>query len=500
MKSKTILLAVLALATGAAFAQTAARSYRMTTPLPSGIATPDKVTTSIGTLRLHDGVPDEATVRKVYDNLDAQRALQAYMDALPAVSLVAMVKGLDQFGPVNRTAVIHENRMDAKSLFLTANSNTTYTWLHLNTKDGPLVIEVPPKVLGLFDDYWFRWVGDIGVLGADKGAGGKYLVLPPDWKGEVPAGYHVLQPRTYTVWGGFRTFAVNGDFKPGIDLVEKALRVYPLADAANPPAMQFAHASGKYFNTIAPGDVQVFSMIHQLLQEEPNSAMDSVTLGNLAAIGIEKGKPFAPDARMKKILANAARIGDATVRAMTYRQRKPEAFFYPGSAWRNAFLGGYRFETNGVRELDSYYSFFFYATGITPAMEMKLIGKGSQYAAAFVDSKGRTFDGAHTYKLHFPPNIPVKDFWSLIAYDTQSRSMLQTDQQYPQVGSQNPELKANADGSIDVYFGPKAPTGMDGNWVQTIPGKGWSVLLRLYGALEPWFDKSWRPGEFERVD
>lgn len=497
---KRILSISLLLAAGIAFAQQNPQTYRMTTPVPPGIATPDKVTTSLGTLSFHDGVPDDATARKVYDNLDAQRALQAYLDALPAVSMMAMVRGLDQFGAVNRTAVMHEARMDSKSLFLTANTNTTYTWMHLSTKNGPLVVEVPPKVLGLFDDSWFRWVGDIGILGADKGAGGKYLLLPPEWKGEIPEGYHVLHSRTYTVWGGFRTFPVNGDYKPGIDLVEKTMRIYPLTDAGNPPALHFEHVSGKYFNTIAPGDTQVFSMIHQFLQEEPNSAIDAVTLGNLAAIGIVKGKPFAPDARMKKILADAAKIGDATVRAMTYRQRNPDAYFYPGSAWRTGFLGGYLFENNGVRELDSYYSFFFYATGVTPAMEMKVIGKGSQYAAAFVDSKGRGFDGSHTYKLRLPANIPVKDFWSLIAYDTQTRSMLQTDQQYPQVGSQSPGLKMNTDGSIDVYFGPKAPIGLDGNWVQTVPGKGWSVLLRLYGALEPWFDKTWRPGEFERID
>jgi hypothetical protein len=173
---------------------------------------------------------------------------------------------------------------------------------------------------------------------------------------------------------------------------------------------------------------------------------------------------------------------------------------YPNSAWLTVFIGGsYKFEQNGVVNLDAKSMFFFYATGITPAMTEKMIGQGSQYAAAFVHAKGTPLDGSKMYKLHMPPNIPAKDFWSFTVYDTQTRSMLQTDQKFPSVGSLTKGLLVNADRSVDVYFGPKAPAGKENNWVQTIPGKGWSTILRLYGPLEPWFDKTWRPGEFEPV-
>ncbi|MCB1489714.1 MAG: DUF1254 domain-containing protein, partial [Bauldia sp.] len=180
--------------------------------------------------------------------------------------------------------------------------------------------------------------------------------------------------------------------------------------------------------------------------------------------------------------------------------RDKDGFIYPDSYWRKPFFGGYKFESEpGVANLDGAIFFYYIATGVTPAMAEKMVGEGSQYPWAALDSNGDPFDGGKTYKLHLPPNIPVKDFWSTIVYDTQTRSMLQTDQQFPSVSSQDEGVKVNDDGSVDVFFGPKAPEGMEHNWVQTIPGKGWFMILRLYGPLEPWFDGTWRPGEITPV-
>ena len=472
---------------------------KMTTTVPPGIEMPDKVETRLGTLKFFDGFPDNATVEKLYDNLDFQRAVQAYLLGLAPVSQLANRKGILEVGPVNTTVPIFETMMNARSIFLTPNNNTPYTWFWLDLRNGPLVVEVPPKVLGLLDDMWYRFVTDIGMVGPDKGEGGKYLILPPGYKGEVPEGYFVVRSATYSNWIAWRTFLENGDPKPGVDRVKQFTKIYPLSQAANPPKLNFVNVSGRDFNTVGPADYPFWEYLNQVVQEEPTESVDPVTLGLWASIGIQKGKPFNPDARMKKILTEAALVGDATARAIMYRWRTPEGYYYPDtkSAWRMGFVGGYKFEENGARILDAYAGFFFYATGVTPAMDSKVVGEGSQYMAAFVDSKGNPLDGGKNYRLHLPPNIPVANFWSVILYDNQTRSMLQTDQQWPAVSSQTKGLLVNPDSSVDVYFGPKPPKGKENNWVQTIPGKGWNTLLRLYGPLQPWFDKTWRPGEIE---
>jgi hypothetical protein len=471
----------------------------MATQIPPEITTPDTVQTSIGTLRFIDGLPDKATVAKLYDNLDFIRGVDVFLNSIAAASMRSQIEGLKSVGADNQTVVVHENRVDAKTLLLTPNNQTVTLWGWMSLKDGPMVVEVPAGVLGLADDAWSEYIVDMGLAGPDKGKGGKYLFLPPGYKGKIPPGYFVARSHTYLVPYGIRGFVVNGDTAPANKAFRDHFRVYPLAQAARPPETKFINGSGLYFNTIHASTYKFYEEINAVVQEEPVEAVDPEILGQLATIGIVKGKSFAPDARMKRILIDAAAVGNATARAVSFQPRDPMFYYYPGqSAWFTSNPGGsHEFLDNNARLLDARTLFFYIATGVSPAMTKKIVGGGSQYAVATVDADHNYMDGSKTYRLHLPPNIPVKTFWSLIPYDTQTRSVLQTDQRDASLSSETGTVKSNADGSVDVYFAPKTPPGKESNWIQTVPGKGWFTILRLYGALEPWFDKTWRPGEIE---
>jgi hypothetical protein len=476
-------------------------NMKMTTDIPESITTPEKIESRLGVLEFPSGFPTEDTAEKIYEHLDFMHGVEAFLYALPGASVHAVGRGLKSLGADNQTVLIFEELMDSKSLFLTANTESIYNVMWLDLKDGPLVIESPPNVLGVVNDHWFHYVGDIGNVGPDRGKGGKYLLLPPGYQGDVPDGYFVLRSRTFQNVYFWRGFLKDGSTETAVANTREFAKIYRFADAANPPAMKFINVSGKEFNTIGGNDFSFFEDIHEILQEEPNEAYSPEILGMLAAIGIEKGKPFAPDERMKKILTEAVAVGNATARTIAFKPRMKEAYAYPDSAWFTPFVGGsYEFLSQpGVRNLSARILYLYNYTAITPAMAMKMVGLGSQYVFASTDSGGKALDGALTYNVHLPPNVPARNFWSFVVYDNQTRSMLQTDEQFPSLGSQKKEIVTNADGSIDVWFGPTAPKGHEANWIQTVPGKGWCILFRLYGPEETWFDKTWRLGEIEPV-
>jgi len=500
----TVGVLVVVLAAGGLLAAEPAK-MKMTTEIPEGIASPDKVSTRVGNFALRDGIPDQESIEKIYDYLDFHNGVQAYLSSIQIASMSAIRRGLLEFGPANYTALIFEELMDSKALFLTANTTSVYMILWLQMQEGePMVVETPPDVLGIIDDHWFKYVTDFGRLGPDKNKGGKFLILPPGHEDPVPEGYHVAKSSTYGNWVIWRGFQVDGSTKPAVETTKKLVRVYPLSKKDNPPKMNFVNVSGKSFNTIHRMDFEIFNEINEVVQLEPSIGQNPEILGTLAAIGIKKGQKFAPDARMKKILSEAADVGAVAARTIISKPRNEEFYLYPSKSkvWTNPFeatRGNHEFLVDGAHVPDARAGFHFYATGITPAMTFKIIGKGSKYAIAYTDAGGNFLDGSKTYKVHVPPNPPAKDFWSFTLYDNQTRSMLQTDERFPGIDNNKPGMIQNADGSWDIYFGPKAPEGQENNWVQTIPGKGWNMLWRIYGPLPPWFDKTWRPGDPELV-
>jgi hypothetical protein len=394
---------------------------------------------------------------------------------------------------------------DSNPLFLTANTDTVYAMVILDLeKDGPTVVEIPPGTgPGTVNDAFFRFVIDMARPGPDKGKGGKYLILPPGYKGVVPSGYFVGRSTSYTNWIALRGFLVDGKPDAATKSFKEGLKIYPLAKAQQPPAMEFISGSKKAFNTIHANNFAFYEELAHVIAKEPVDFIDAELRGLAASIGIRKGKPFAPDARMKAILTDAVAVGNATARAIAFDTRDQAAYYYPKSQWKTAMVGGdYKWLIDGGQggvNKDARTSFFYQATVNTPAMVLKMPGVGSQYAYTERDKNGIYLDGAKNYRVRIPANVPAKDFWSVVLYDPQTRSELQTSQPYPSKNNKRNNLTYNSDGSVDLYFGPKAPAGKEVNWTETVPGKGWYTIFRLYGPLEPWFNKSWQPGEIEEV-
>ncbi len=486
-------------------------------------------------------MPSAETAETVYDHLDFVHGLNVFLNGYAGASTYAIRKGFHEAGAADNEILIFSELMGSESLFLTANADTVYFVGIVDLTSGPMVVETPPQALALFDDMWLQWIVDFGLPGPDRGEGGRFLLVPPGYDGSLPdSGYHVAHSRTTRALLLGRSFMVDSDPAPTVEQIKSTLKLYPYAQggfgtsvatllegrrAARPPPAAipettFVEGSGKAFNTIPPSDLGFFELLNELVQEQPAGSTDIELMGQLAAIGIVKGKPFEPDERMRRVLEDAAAVGTGISRALVFDPRTSEEFaYYDGSAWGNMlWVGGYNFETppplvtgegikplppTGARALNARTAFFYGFTGITPAMCMRLTEVGSQYIFAYKDADGKILDGAQSYRVTLPPDIPAARFWSLTAYDTETRSMLQTPQRYPRAGSQaypTPAATPDADGSTTITFGPERPADSpDGNWIQTTEGKGWFLILRLYSPLQSFFDKSWRPSEIELV-
>ena len=470
--------------------------------VPDFVLTPDQVETQfLGALEFFDGMPSEATVQKVYDCLDFSRGVDAFLRGIPATSIHSMLEGYKEAGVETNGLGLSEQLLDARALWLTANSTTMYAVGELNVKEGPVIVEIPPGVLGPIDDAYFRFVIDVGLTGPDQGRGGKYFFSHTSYEGEVPDGYFVVQTPTYRNLMLFRASVKDGDLVGTADGIKAGFRMYPLAQAGNPPEQKIVNLSGLTYNTIHANNFRFYEELNAVIQYEPADAFNPELVGLFASIGIKKGEPFAPDPRMKRILTEAAAVGNASARAITFAPRDRDLYFYPDRQWNSPFNGGsHDFMDHGERTLDRRTYFHYYATVITPSMVAPQVGTGSTYAVGTRDSQGRYLDGGQTYKVTLPSPVPASNFWSFMVYSGQHRSMLETDQKLAGLDSNNPAVLPDAEGSYTIWFGPQAPDGHESNWIQTIAGKSFNVLLRLYGPLQPWFDKSWKPGDFELIE
>jgi hypothetical protein len=371
------------------------KTYAQTTELPDGLHTPDVVETSIGTLKFTDGAPLPETAELVYDNLDRMRGVDVFLKGMPAASVRQLMVGPEALGTNhNNKDLIYDKLMDSKPYFLTGNTSTLYVLPTFNLKEtGATVVEVPPGMLGAFNDAWFRYMQDVGPMGPDKGKGGKFLLLPPGYEGDIPTGYFVVKSPTYRVWTFMRGSIANG-MEAAVKNITENLKVYPLAEKDNPRKMEFISGSGKELNTIHDNDYHFYEHVNAVIQEEPLEMIDAETRGLLASIGIEKGKAFNPDERMKRILTDAVAIANATARSILWYPRVSGSVdnmkgieTYPGSnsAWmmgwvdKNVFFNGKDGQTMNT---DAKVTFHYPYTAVTPAMAVTVPGAGSDYCMA----------------------------------------------------------------------------------------------------------------------
>ncbi|MEN8760675.1 MAG: DUF1254 domain-containing protein [Desulfobacterales bacterium] len=462
---------------------------------------PAKIKTNFGTLKFEGGAfPTAESTQKIYDELDLQRATQAYMDFFPALSVYGIVKSqVRDFGFKSASDIgVMADFMKPSENYLTGNDVTVYAVATLDLKlDGPTVMEVPPGMLGTANDAAFKYLTDFGPTGPDKGKGGKYLFLPPGYEGEEPNGYFIFHSPSYRIWGMMRGFGKVGNGEQAVSWFKQRLKVYPLA--AGPRKNTVANVSGKGINTLPPEDASVFKMLSEIIQYEPTDLFSKELLGRLATLGIAKGKAFNPDQRMQRIFDQAAKQGAAMSRAIVYASREPDIKYWPNRHWEKMFVRNTTFVSNGVNDIDARTLWHYQAIVVSPNLLSTTPGVGTAYLTAFRDKAGAYLLGGKNYRLRVPANPPVKRFWAVTAYDALSRSLLDSGGNITVGSTRDP--KVNADGSVDIYFGPSLPKGAsEKNWVKTEPKKGFFAVFRFYGPMEGYIEKTWVMNDFELVE
>lgn len=448
------------------------------------------VQTHVGRLELQGGYPSPASVTKLYDELDFQRACQAYVWATPIVAMEALrVANKRDWGVDYNDVGLVDGYTTPVVTALTGNNTTIYAGIFSDLgRDGPVVIESPVGVYGVIDDFWQRPVVEVGPFGPDKGMGGKFLLLPPGYKGAVPEGYLPAMSKTNQTFFIGRAFVKDGDVATAVNALKK-LKVYPLSQASNPPETKVLAAGKKPLNSVPPKGFAYWHLLAEALDKEPVDERDRFFHAMLKPLGIEKGKPFDPDARQRKILTEAADVGFLMAQTISMAPRLDNASSYPGTRWEWVLTLNPDQEAADYSQLDERTDYTFEAITVANGMVKPIVGAGSQYMSAAKDKEGKWLDGSRNYRLHVPANVPVKEFWAVTVYDVMTRSMIKTDTMKAGISSHD-TLRTNADGSVDIAFGPTQPKGGD-NWVKTIPGRGWFAYFRWYGPTEAFFDKSW---------
>jgi len=447
--------------------------------------------TRLGKIEFESDYVTEETAVKLRDELKFQAAVQIYLWSFPIANVMSLRDGHRAVGIKNTAIPIFQDYLTPKTVVPTGNQSTIYAY-NVITLAEPIVLVVPPDVVGFVGDAWQRPQGDLGRPGPDRGEGGKYLLVPPDYEGEIPGeGYYIEPCATRNVFWLLRGFVYDGDSEATVQNL-KQTRLYPLSYPDAP--QEYLNASKIPAYCIPPRGVEYYDLIARALNEETVQAHDRVMMGMATILGIEKGKSFNPDDKTRAILAEAEKVAFAMNATLSFKSVAPTAPAYPGtdSKWEFCFqTNSPSFDAEHHLELYERAAFTHQAMTGANAMVLKLIGKGSKYIFTSRDSDSNHLNGSHSYTLNVPANIPAKEFWELCVYDTKTRSIINAGRPMSAVNSYM-NLPANADGSLNIYFGPTPPLEGEDSWIKTKPGEGFFMYFRFYGPLEPFYDKSWR--------
>jgi len=430
-----------------------------------------------------------------------RRAVDAVIWGVPLVSQDSVKQAAFRDGKANYNDIVWWPKGGSwMNQSPTPNVNTRYMYFFCNTKqDGPVVVELPPAVpgasfYGTIGDAWYVPLVDIGF----EGKGGKYLVLPPDYKGDVPDGYIAVRPATYNTMTLLRSILASyseADVKAGNDLVQQ-VKIYPLSRAANPPAQRYLDMTKVMYNGLVKYDETFFTSLARMLNEETIQSRDMDMMGMLLPLGIEKGKEFQPSAATVAILKTAATEAQVWLMNGLVETSEP---WWPGSQWSIPGGSMIGIKTQAHWEVPNFFDLdargIAFSTYFCPPAKT---GSGSFYLNTFKDNNGNPLEGGNNYKLHVSAEVPVREFWSVTVYSLKTSSFFLHAPNLT-LGSLDKDLKKNADGSVDLYFGPKAPAGHESNWLYTQPGQKWFPWFRFYGPEKPLFDKQWKMAGIELV-
>ena len=462
----------------------------MTTPDPTTDAPYD----------LPGGYPTAESAARARDDADFQRAVAAYRFWYPTVSVEGIFNGNREIGIADNAAVGIASTGPLQVGF-TLNSDTPYGAAALDLTDGPMVIELPAgPYIGLVDDHHQRWIMDMGIPGPDEGKGGRHVVLPPGYEGDVPSGHHIGRSNSFTVLMALRAMPIGGDIVGALKALRE-VKIHRLG--ADTECLDFVDFTEKALDSTClrwEDNIEFWKVLHGILDREPVVDEFRPMYGLLGALGIRKGEPFAPDARTTRILERAARAGRDQMLVSAFAGTRPDRIAWPDRAWEWVGLvpDNADFETPTGLDLEARDRWFAQAIVASPAMFRRQVGGGSLYWLGTRDSRGDYLDGGAEYTLTVPTPVPAGLFWSITVYDAQTRSQVQAPLGRAALRSLF-ELPQDDSGSIDLYFGPNAPVGVENLWVETLPGRSWFAYLRIYGPQESAFDGAWRPGDFVRM-